>query len=127
MNTVKDLPSWNADNHRPEGYIKYSHALPYEQVKKIIKPYHFSSVPEYTEWVRDLRSRGLGQGLPMNPNSTYLRRGEWVSSKDFLGIPAKEETKEYRKWLYENEKQTVVQQSHPSLSTIIKQILGIRK
>lgn len=110
MATVLDRPQFT-DNKRSRGNPNWGVALPYEEVKQIIKPHNFKSLRQYSLWVRDLRSNGKGKGLPIHPDAVYSRKGEWVSKEDFLGLPQPKANKPYQ---------------HP-LRTIIKQILGLGK
>lgn len=99
------------EHKRSRGNPNWGVALPYEKVKDIIKPHRFKSLRQYSLWVRDLRSQGKGEGLPIQPYAVYSRKGEWVSKEDFLGQPKPKQPKSYE---------------HP-LRTIIKQILGLGK
>ena len=123
MSTVKDLPSCNTK--RSPGNPNWGAALPYDEVKTIIKPYQFTSLYQYTLWVREMKTSGGGHGLPIHPQAVFSRKGEWVSREDFLGLSPK---KRIEKAKSDYQKQASNKQTkYFSLSTIIRQILGLRK
>lgn len=129
MNSVKDLPSCNLKRSR--GNPNWGVALPYDVVKDIIKPHNFTTLYEYTKWVRDMRMQGGGHGLPIHPQPVFTRKGEWVSKEDFLGLSPK--SRGYNKKSQSALKQPDYERSFirmskiKTLSTIIRQVLGFSK
>lgn len=122
MSTVKDLPSCNLK--RP-GNPNWVSALPYAEVKEIIKSYKFTCLYEYSNWVREQKMNGGGQGLPIHPHAVYSRKGEWVSKQDFLGLAPKIN---YAKYKEVNRKFRIPKKSSAfRFTSIIRQILGLNK
>lgn len=122
MQVVRDY-SYSQEQKPRVGNPNWGISLPYDVVRDMIKPYKFKSLRQYRDWVRSLKDCGEGDGLPLHPVSIYTKRNEWISKEHFLGktdsiikndSPASQMLKE---------KPT----SFFSISTIIKQILGLTK
>lgn len=84
MQTVHDS-SLLQEHKRLRGNPNWGIALPYIEVRKFIKSYHFKTVKQYAEWVRSEREQGRCQDFPINPQITYTRKNEWISREHFLG------------------------------------------
>ena len=131
MQNVRD--SYGQEQKRGRGNPNYGVAKPYWEVREMIKPFHFSSIVEYKEWVKELKRTGAGDGIPLNPQPTYLRKGEWISREHFLGmtdnvtyykvdantIPQVSSTK-----ITQPERETI---SFSKIRTIISQIFGLKR
>ena len=117
MQNVLDL-SYDQEQKRGRGHKSKT----YEEVRLIIAPHQFKTMREYQAWVSDLKSRGLGGGLPLNPQTVYTNRGEWISRDHFLGIT--ERKLNQSKYPEENR---VQKQSYTGIRAIIRQILGMNR
>lgn len=119
MQNVQD--SYGQEQKRGRGNPNWSVAKPYSEVREIIKSHNFKSIKQYRLWVLELKSQGKGSGFPLNPQQVYLRKGEWISREDFLGLSEKKKSKNY---IVKSQSKA---QSIPfwSIRTIIKQILGL--
>lgn len=121
MQNVRD--SYGQEQKRGRGNPYYGIAKPYNEVREIIKPYKFRSVTEYRAWVIELKKMGAGDGLPLNPNAVYTRKGEWVNRKHFLG-----HTDNIPIGLQENQPVKKSEQvPFSKIRTIISQILGLKR
>ena len=66
MQTVHDSPLLQ-EHKRHRGNPNWGIARPYTEVRECIKPYHFKTVKQYSEWVRSERELGRCEDFPINP------------------------------------------------------------
>jgi hypothetical protein len=83
---MKTVLEPNSQECRRRGNPALGVSLPYSEVREFIKPFKFKNIKQYQDWVRAEKQAGRGQGFPLQPHSTYLRRGEWINRKHFLGL-----------------------------------------
>lgn len=122
MQTVHDSPLLQ-EHKRHRGNPNWGIARPYIEVRECIKPYHFKTVKQYSEWVRSERGLGRCEDFPINPQLTYTRKNEWISREHFLGrtdaLPSK---------IVHDEDANIPEKiSFKSIRGIIMQIFGIKK
>lgn len=121
MQNVQD--SYGQEQKRPRGNPNYGIAMPYNTVREIIKPYKFKSIREYRQWVEVKKASGEGDGLPLNPQPVYTRKGEWIGTKHFLGL-TDDITVYHSKSSVAPQKPEV---SYSRIRSIIRQILGLKR
>lgn len=63
--------------------VRTSKWFSYDQLKKIIKPYHFQTLKQYEEYVKGNNMRS--NGWPLHVSSTYGT--EYKGVEDFLSLP----------------------------------------
>ncbi len=86
---------------------------PYNEVREIIKPLKFKTMNEY----RDYITKNNLKGFPLNPYATYSRKGEWISTRHFLG-----KTDKIQK--HKEDEGITNKLSFKSISAIIRQLMG---
>ena len=83
MNSALESDLKNRENLRSN--TRHHVCLPYNVVREHIKNFGFQTVAEYQNWLRDQRTKGKYFDFPLQPQSLYVRRNEWISTKHFLG------------------------------------------
>ena len=109
MTTLQDCTE---KKHR--GNPKWGISKPYSEVRNYIKPLQFKTMDDYRQYVVLHKL----EGFPLNPYACYTRKGEWISSRHFLGKTDKVAVKA-------NEDESIkFRFSFQPIKAIIKQLMG---